>query len=118
MLLSKLQKLRSSRGLNIFSSRGAAAAAAAAAASGAAAAAAWLYSNSGQKGGSNFENKLITGIGSMLRNEVTNKSKYNISTKRLKMNKKTRKNVFSLLEKRRKHTIAKKHRKNKTLRKK
>ena len=69
-------------------------------------------------GGSNFEIKLISGIGSMLRNEVTNKSKYNISTKRPKMNKKTRKNVFSLLEKRRKQTIAKKHRKNKTLRKK
>lgn len=69
-------------------------------------------------GGSNFEIKLISGIGSMLRNEVTNKSKYNISTKRPKMNKKTRKNVFSLLEKRRKQTIANKHRKNKTLRKK
>jgi hypothetical protein len=69
-------------------------------------------------GGSNLEIKLISGIGSMLRNEVTNKSKYNISTKRPKMNKKTRKNVFSLLEKRRKQTIAKKHRKNKTLRKK
>lgn len=93
MLLSKLQRLRSSRGgfRKIFTKQG---------------------------GGSNFENKLITGIGSMLRNEVTNKSKYNISTKRSKMNKKTRKNVFSLLEKRRKHTIAKKHRKNKTLRKK
>jgi len=115
ILVSILAESRKSRGLNIFSIRGAAAAAAAASG---AAAAAWLYSNSGQKGGSNFENKLITGIGSMLRNEVTNKSKYNISTKRLKMNKKTRKNVFSLLEKRRKHTIAKKHRKNKTLRKK
>jgi hypothetical protein len=79
-----------------------------------------LRSHSGQRhnGGSNFEIKLISGIGSMLRNEVTNKSKYNISTKRPKINKKTRKNVFSLLEKRRKQTIAKKHRKNKTLRKK
>ena len=71
-----------------------------------------------KNGGSNLEIKLISGIGSMLRNEVTNKSKYNTSTKRPKMNKKTRKNVFSLLEKRRKQTIAKKHRKNKTLRKK
>jgi hypothetical protein len=71
-----------------------------------------------KKAGSNLEIKLISGIGSMLRNEVINKSKYNISTKRPKMNKKTRKNVFSLLEKRRKQTIANKHRKNKTLRKK
>ena len=50
-----------------------------------------------KKGGSNVVNNIITGISSIIRNEV--KSKYKISKKRPNINKKTRKNLFSLLDK-------------------